>query len=174
MCLHCRCSFCVLKLDSLLQGPFEDEVEVVHVDQGIPIRVDAHLKLSKYIGFLARSYAPKNRPKEYPATLRKVHDRLMQNFFPGPTWVAATNPRGSHEPLPQFVAVRHEVILCKFFFIFRFCNSCRICNDRVSCCRLLRSRVEYLRRQRWSWEGAPFRPNAELGWQRESVFATKG
>jgi hypothetical protein len=94
-----------------------EDVDVVHVDRSIPIRCDTHVDLCSYIGYLALNWKGGRRQswsKTYKNTISYVHDHLVQNFFPGPTWMAAGNPRGGTEPKPPFVQVRWEVIVGKY------------------------------------------------------------
>lgn len=105
------------------QGPHNDVVEVVHVDKSLPLRTDSHNRLCRNIGYLVTHWKDCKRTgwsKVYKNTITWVHDFLVQNFFPGPTWLAAGNPRGSSEPKPPFVQTRWEVIVgesCRVFSI---------------------------------------------------------
>lgn len=87
----------------------------------------------------------------FSTTHKYVVDLLVQSFFPGPTWIAASNFRGTKEPACTFVAFRHEMIMgmletwddqecsvfitmCSFADYFRFvwdtyCDSHRMKED---------------------------------------------
>lgn len=94
------------------QGPLGEKVDVVHAVAFLPLRWDSHVELSKHIGYLVKLYSKQGR--DYGRTHMYVLDLLFQNFFPGPTWMAASNVRGSGEPLPDFVNYRYEAMLCEY------------------------------------------------------------
>lgn len=77
--------------------------------------MDGHEELCKSIGYLAVNYTPDRESWDdvYTNTHGWVLDLLVQHFFPGHTWLAATDVRESGDPLPPFVAVRHDVIIRK-------------------------------------------------------------
>jgi hypothetical protein len=96
-----------------VQGPVPEEVEVVHAVDFLPIRVDAHRLISENIGYLALKYKTGRKywVDRYVNTRRWVFDLLIQNFFPGPTWLAVYENIGGGEPVPPFIDYRLKAIM---------------------------------------------------------------
>jgi hypothetical protein len=100
--------------------------DVVHAvkKSGLPIRVDRHVRLSKNIGYLAVKFVSgsgrdrKNFSGPFRATHTFVMDSLIQNFFPGPTWLAASNARGANEPMPEWITYRQDAMMGGFEVVF--------------------------------------------------------
>lgn len=127
----------------MLQGPLSEQVEVLHVMKGVPVRVDAHTSISMAVGYMAVNYEHNERADwdhVFRSTNDWVLDMLVQSLFPGPTWLAASDVRGTRDPFPPFVESRHKVIQGTAFYSYvPRCRSllCSIYDFRTAYYRLI-------------------------------------